>query len=81
MIDVMFNCTCRWEKYQVEEEALLGRGKRQRKAVSYRETFASIPAEALSEVIFVGRHTESYSIFNHKMHVYFVGIQTLFLFI
>ncbi|XP_078180627.1 protein CHROMATIN REMODELING 4-like [Carex rostrata] len=39
----------RWEKYQVEEEASLGRGKRQRKAVSYRETFASIPAEALSE--------------------------------
>ncbi|KAJ1701022.1 hypothetical protein LUZ63_000801 [Rhynchospora breviuscula] len=39
----------RWEKYQVEEEAALGRGKRQRKAVSYRETFPSIPAEALSE--------------------------------
>jgi Domain of Unknown Function (DUF1087) len=50
LIDFIFNWTCRWERYQVEEEASLGRGKRQRKAVSYRETFASIPAEALSEV-------------------------------
>jgi hypothetical protein len=51
LTDFMFNWTCRWERYQVEEEASLGRGKRQRKAVSYRETFASIPAEALSEVM------------------------------
>ncbi|XP_072952076.1 protein CHROMATIN REMODELING 4 isoform X2 [Typha angustifolia] len=39
----------RWEKYQVEEEAALGRGKRLRKAISYKEAFASIPSEALSE--------------------------------
>lgn len=39
----------RWEKYQTEEEAALGRGKRQRKAVSYKETFAPIPNEVLSE--------------------------------
>ncbi|CAI9277327.1 unnamed protein product [Lactuca saligna] len=29
----------RWEKYQSEEEAALGRGKRVRKAVSYREAY------------------------------------------
>lgn len=40
----------RWEQYQIEEEACLGRGKRLRKAVSYRETFATLPNEALSEV-------------------------------
>ncbi|XAR56079.1 DNA helicase [Bertholletia excelsa] len=39
----------RWEKYQNEEEAALGRGKRQRKAVSYREAFAQHPSETLSE--------------------------------
>ncbi|XP_038972307.1 protein CHROMATIN REMODELING 4 [Phoenix dactylifera] len=39
----------RWEKYQIEEEASLGRGKRLRKAISYKETFASIPSETLSE--------------------------------
>ncbi|KAG6526841.1 protein CHROMATIN REMODELING 4-like isoform X3 [Zingiber officinale] len=39
----------RWEKSQLEEEAVLGRGKRQRKAVSYRETFASMPSETFSE--------------------------------
>ncbi|CAN6168169.1 unnamed protein product [Urochloa humidicola] len=39
----------RWEQYQIEEEASLGRGKRLRKAVSYRETFAALPNEALSE--------------------------------
>ncbi|XP_073108301.1 protein CHROMATIN REMODELING 4 isoform X2 [Elaeis guineensis] len=39
----------RWEKYQIEEEAALGRGKRLRKAISYKETFASIPSEGLSE--------------------------------
>ncbi|SPT17616.1 unnamed protein product [Triticum aestivum] len=39
----------RWEQYQIEEEASLGRGKRLRKAVSYRETFAAIANEALSE--------------------------------
>ena len=42
---------CRWEKYQSEEEAVLGRGKRQRKAVSYREAYAPHPSETLSEVI------------------------------
>lgn len=42
---------CRWEKYQVEEEAALGRGKRQRKAVSYREAYAPHPSETLSEVL------------------------------
>ncbi|XP_024030153.1 protein CHROMATIN REMODELING 4 isoform X2 [Morus notabilis] len=39
----------RWEKYQSEEEAVLGRGKRQRKAVSYREAYAPHPSETLSE--------------------------------
>ncbi|KAK4254663.1 hypothetical protein QN277_010013 [Acacia crassicarpa] len=39
----------RWEKYQNEEEAALGRGKRQRKAVSYREAYAPNPSETLSE--------------------------------
>lgn len=39
----------RWEKYQNEEEASLGRGKRLRKAVSYREAFAQHPNETLSE--------------------------------
>ncbi|XP_073129649.1 protein CHROMATIN REMODELING 4-like isoform X2 [Henckelia pumila] len=38
----------RWEKYQNEEEAALGRGKRQRKAVSYREAYAAHPIEALT---------------------------------
>lgn len=46
-----FFCGCRWEKYQIEEEATLGRGKRQRKAVSYREAYAPHPAETPSEVI------------------------------
>eukprot|EP00258_Populus_trichocarpa_P037441 XP_024453460.1 protein CHROMATIN REMODELING 4 isoform X2 [Populus trichocarpa] len=39
----------RWEKYQTEEEAALGRGKRLRKAVSYREAYAPHPNETLSE--------------------------------
>ncbi|KAL8053547.1 hypothetical protein ABFS82_05G079300 [Erythranthe guttata] len=39
----------RWEKYQTEEEAALGRGKRQRKAVSYREAYVVHPSEALNE--------------------------------
>lgn len=39
----------RWEKYQIEEEASLGRGKRLRKAVSYREAYASQTTETLSE--------------------------------
>lgn len=46
------NLVCRWEKYQSEEEAALGRGKRQRKAVSYREVYAPHPSETMSEVIF-----------------------------
>ncbi|KAJ6846577.1 protein CHROMATIN REMODELING 4-like [Iris pallida] len=39
----------RWEKYQIEEEAVLGRGKRLRKPISYKETFAPIPTEVLGE--------------------------------
>ncbi|XP_022762611.1 protein CHROMATIN REMODELING 4-like isoform X2 [Durio zibethinus] len=39
----------RWEKHQSEEEAALGRGKRQRKAVSYREAYAPHPNETISE--------------------------------
>ena len=42
----------RWEKYQTEEEAALGRGKRQRKSVSYREEFAAHPSEILNAVSF-----------------------------
>ncbi|THG15342.1 NADH dehydrogenase [ubiquinone] iron-sulfur protein 6, mitochondrial-like [Camellia sinensis] len=38
-----------WEKYQNEEEAALGRGKRQRKAVSYREAYAPHHGETLNE--------------------------------
>ncbi|KAL8265884.1 hypothetical protein R6Q59_003228 [Mikania micrantha] len=38
----------RWEKYQSEEEAALGRGKRVRKAVSYREAYAQQPSETLN---------------------------------
>ncbi|KAM1773964.1 hypothetical protein ACFX12_043392 [Malus domestica] len=44
-----FSWICRWEKYQSEEEAALGRGKRLRKAVSYREAYATHPTETLSE--------------------------------
>lgn len=43
--------SCRWERYQTEEEAALGRGKRQRKAVSYREAYVAHPSEALNEVL------------------------------
>ncbi|KAL1562525.1 DNA helicase [Salvia divinorum] len=39
----------RWEKYQNEEEAALGRGKRQRKAVSYREAYVAHTTEAPHE--------------------------------
>ncbi|KAE9603296.1 putative DNA helicase chromatin regulator PHD family [Lupinus albus] len=39
----------RWEKYQSEEEAALGRGKRQRKAISYREVCAAHPSETMTE--------------------------------
>ncbi|XWS40468.1 hypothetical protein CRYUN_Cryun18bG0142500 [Craigia yunnanensis] len=39
----------RWDKYQSEEEAALGRGKRQRKTVSYREAYAPHPNETMSE--------------------------------
>ncbi|CAH9106450.1 unnamed protein product [Cuscuta europaea] len=39
----------RWEKHQSEEEAVLGRGKRQRKAVSYREAYAAHHSETFSE--------------------------------
>ncbi|XP_077253431.1 protein CHROMATIN REMODELING 4-like isoform X2 [Tasmannia lanceolata] len=39
----------RWEKYQSEEEAALGRGKRLRKAVSYKEAFPLQPSDAPRE--------------------------------
>ncbi|KAL5854247.1 hypothetical protein ACOSQ4_004049 [Xanthoceras sorbifolium] len=39
----------KWEKSQSEEEAALGRGKRLRKAVSYREAYAPHPKETLTE--------------------------------
>ncbi|XP_038995425.1 protein CHROMATIN REMODELING 4-like isoform X2 [Hibiscus syriacus] len=39
----------RWEKYQSEEEAALGRGKRQRKAVSYREAYTPHLNETMTE--------------------------------
>ncbi|KAM1013305.1 hypothetical protein ACFX2C_043445 [Malus domestica] len=44
-----FSWICRWEKYQSEEETAVGRGKRLRKAVSYREAYAAHPSETLSE--------------------------------
>lgn len=43
-------CICRWEKYQSEEEAALGRGKRLRKAVSYREAYAPHTSGPVAEV-------------------------------
>ncbi|KAG6384457.1 hypothetical protein SASPL_155727 [Salvia splendens] len=39
----------RWEKYQNEEEAALGRGKRQRKAISYREAYVAHTTVAPNE--------------------------------
>ncbi|CAH2046425.1 unnamed protein product [Thlaspi arvense] len=39
----------RWERYQSEEEAALGRGKRLRKAVSYREAYAPHTSGAVME--------------------------------
>jgi superfamily II DNA or RNA helicase len=39
----------RWEKYQSEEEAALGRGKRLRKAVSYKESFSPHATEVSNE--------------------------------
>ncbi|CAI9783539.1 unnamed protein product [Fraxinus pennsylvanica] len=41
----------RWKKYQSEEEAVLGRGKRQRKAVSYKEAYVTHPSGTLSESV------------------------------
>ncbi|CAA2998636.1 CHROMATIN REMODELING 4 [Olea europaea subsp. europaea] len=41
----------RWKKYQSEEEAALGRGKRQRKAVSYKEAYVAHPSGTLSESV------------------------------
>ncbi|KAL2524732.1 Protein CHROMATIN REMODELING 4 [Abeliophyllum distichum] len=39
----------RWEKYRCKEEAALGRGKRRRKAVSYREAYMAQPSGTQSE--------------------------------
>lgn len=39
----------RWEQYQTEEEAALGRGKRTRKIISYKESYAQLPSEVTSE--------------------------------
>ncbi|KAI5064142.1 hypothetical protein GOP47_0020812 [Adiantum capillus-veneris] len=39
----------RWEKQQIEEEGALGRGKRTRKTVSYKEDFNMAVAEVSSE--------------------------------
>ncbi|KAG2245906.1 hypothetical protein Bca4012_091177 [Brassica carinata] len=39
----------RWKRYQSEEEATLGRGKRLRKAVSYREAYAPNTSGAVIE--------------------------------
>ncbi|XP_057824470.2 protein CHROMATIN REMODELING 4 isoform X2 [Cryptomeria japonica] len=39
----------RWERYQSEEEAVLGRGKRLRKAVSYKESIGQHATEASNE--------------------------------
>ncbi|KAL6542660.1 hypothetical protein OROHE_010180 [Orobanche hederae] len=41
----------RWEKYQNEQEAALGRGKRQRKAVFYREAYVAHSNDALNEIV------------------------------
>lgn len=39
----------RWEKYQNEEEAALGRGKRVKKAVQYREAYAPQPTDTSNQ--------------------------------
>lgn len=52
LIYTLYCLNVRWEKYQSEEEAALGRGKRQRKAVSYREAYAPHASDVLSEVLF-----------------------------
>ncbi|CAI9760022.1 unnamed protein product [Fraxinus pennsylvanica] len=41
----------RWEKYKCKEEASLGRGKRQRKVISYREAYVEHPSGTQSEVL------------------------------
>ncbi|KAL7210869.1 hypothetical protein ACSBR2_013860 [Camellia fascicularis] len=46
----IFCWSCKWEKYQTENDAALGRGKRQKKAVSYWDAYASYPSEILSEI-------------------------------
>lgn len=62
----------RWEKYQSEEEAALGRGKRQRKAISYREAYASHPNETLSEVLpYCNVHFCSSSLFFFSFGIFF----------
>lgn len=65
---IHFCLACRWEKYQIEEEAALGRGKRLRKAVSYREAYAPHPSEIPCEVIvftpFNLRDLQSHWIYN-----------------
>ncbi|KAI9095722.1 hypothetical protein K1719_026282 [Acacia pycnantha] len=56
----------RWEKYRHEEEAALGRGKQQRKAVSYREEYAPNPSETLSESSIALGHIPPYQVLHEK---------------
>ncbi|KAG8385101.1 hypothetical protein BUALT_Bualt03G0006400 [Buddleja alternifolia] len=65
----------RWEKYQNEEEAALGRGKRQRKAVSYREAYVAHHIEAPSDVLSLSlslslTHTHTHT---HTCYVQYSG--------
>lgn len=72
-LNFCLNLVCRWEKYQNEEEAALGRGKRQRKAVSYREVYAPHPSETMSEVICFNS-THQYNVQVYKINIFWIMI-------
>lgn len=64
------NCTCRWKRYQSEEEATLGRGKRLRKAVSYREAYAPHTSGAAVTEVTVLLYTQaSFCRYEYLCHV------------
>lgn len=68
---ICFSGYPRWEKYQSEEEAALGRGKRLRKAVSYREAYTPHPSETLSEVLLL--HRIIVSLFPKLINVFYIA--------
>ncbi|KAL0911402.1 hypothetical protein M5K25_019541 [Dendrobium thyrsiflorum] len=66
----------RWEKYQLEEEEALGRGKRLRKAVSYRETLTSVISEALSENVNEQEPEREYSLAGRALKEKYMKLRT-----